>query len=50
MRAHRIAFGFLALAALLPETLVQGHDDVIGTRFVSPTGHDKGECDDNHHP
>jgi choice-of-anchor B domain-containing protein len=50
MRAHRIAFGFLALAAFLPATLVQGHDDVMGTRFVAPTGHDEGECDNNHHP
>jgi choice-of-anchor B domain-containing protein len=50
MRAHHLAFGFLALAAFLPATLVQGHDDVMGTRFVSPDGHDEGDCDDNHHP
>ena len=30
--------------------IVQGHDDVIGTRFVAPEGEDAGDCDDNHHP
>ncbi len=41
---------FLLLAVLLPASLVQGHDDVIGTRFVAPEGADAGDCDDNHHP
>ena len=41
---------FLLLAVLLPASLVQGHDDVIGTRFVAPEGEDAGDCDDNHHP
>jgi choice-of-anchor B domain-containing protein len=40
----------MLLAALLPAASVHGHDDVIGTRFVSPVGEDQGACDDNHHP
>src|ERR1044072_5716899 len=40
----------LLLAPLLPAALVQGHDDVIGTRFVAPEGEDAGDCDDNHEP
>jgi choice-of-anchor B domain-containing protein len=41
---------FCVVAALLPAALVQGHDDVIGTRYVALDGHDAGACDDNHHP
>jgi choice-of-anchor B domain-containing protein len=41
---------FCAFATLLPAVLVQGHDDVIGTRYVALDGHDEGDCDDNHHP
>ena len=40
----------LLLAVLFPASLVQGHDDVIGTRFVAPAGLDAGECDDSHEP
>jgi choice-of-anchor B domain-containing protein len=50
MRTRIAAFGFLVLAALLPATIVRGHDDVIGTRFVAPEGEDAGDCDDNHNP
>jgi choice-of-anchor B domain-containing protein len=42
---------FFALAAVaFPASLVLGHDDVIGTRFVAGTGHDTGDCDNNHQP
>src|SRR5262245_14231144 len=55
MRAHTHFHKFLGLAAvaavLLPATLVYGHPDAMGTRFVSPTtGADAGDCNDNHHP
>ncbi|HET9474345.1 MAG TPA: choice-of-anchor B family protein [Steroidobacteraceae bacterium] len=50
MRRHVSSSIFLLLAALLPAALVQGHDDVIGTRFVAPEGEDVGDCDDNHEP
>jgi choice-of-anchor B domain-containing protein len=50
MRTRYISLAFLALAALLPASLVQGHDDVIGTRFVAAVGVDSGDCDENHRP
>jgi len=40
--------GCLVLAMLLPEAFA--HDDVVGTRFVSPDGTDAGDCDENHAP
>jgi choice-of-anchor B domain-containing protein len=30
--------------------VASGHDDVVGTRFVSPDGVDAGDCDENHDP
>src|SRR5262245_32675627 len=50
MRRHFSGLLFLLVAAVLPSALVQGHDDVIGTRFVAPDGVDAGDCDDNHDP
>ena len=41
---------FLIFTLAFPASLVLGHDDVIGTRFVAASGHDTGNCDDNHHP
>ena len=38
MRKYISSSIVLLLAALLPAALVQGHDDVIGTRFVAPDG------------
>jgi choice-of-anchor B domain-containing protein len=40
----------LLLALAFPTGLVLSHDDVVGTRFVADSGHDTGNCDDNHHP
>jgi choice-of-anchor B domain-containing protein len=50
MKTRHLSAAFLLLAALLPAGLVQGHDDVVGTRFVAPEGFDFGNCDDNHRP
>lgn len=50
MHRNRISWAFVTLAICLPAALVQGHDDVIGTRFVAASGADAGDCDDNHHP
>ncbi len=41
---------FLLAALVFPASLLLGHDDVVGTRFVAGSGHDTGNCDDNHHP
>jgi choice-of-anchor B domain-containing protein len=49
MRTRHLSLCFLPLAALLV-TLVQGHDDMVGTRFVAPSGVDAGDCDENHEP
>jgi choice-of-anchor B domain-containing protein len=49
MRTRRLSLYFLPLAALLV-TLVQSHDDMVGTRFVAPSGVDTGDCDENHEP
>jgi choice-of-anchor B domain-containing protein len=38
------------LAALLVFGVAYAHDDVIGTRFVAPSGVDTGDCDSNHDP
>jgi choice-of-anchor B domain-containing protein len=40
----------IAALALSAAIAAHAHDDVLGTRFVAPAGHDAGECDDNHHP
>ena len=50
MKAHKLSWIFLALTVLLPAALVQSHDDMIGTRFVTSTGVDLGDCDENHEP
>lgn len=50
MRKQHLGSALLLLAALLPAASVHSHDDVIGTRFVSPDGEDDGVCDNNHHP
>jgi choice-of-anchor B domain-containing protein len=42
---HGFLFCILLLAAG-----ASAHDDVVGTRFVSPTGQDAGDCDENHAP
>jgi choice-of-anchor B domain-containing protein len=39
----------LLLASWLPPG-APAHDDVVGTRFVSPDGADVGDCDENHDP
>ena len=50
MRTRHLSFYLLPLAALLSATLVQSHDDMVGTRFVAPSGVDTGDCDENHEP
>lgn len=40
----------MALVVLLCSPMVRGHDDMVGTRFVAPSGVDTGDCDENHHP
>jgi choice-of-anchor B domain-containing protein len=50
MRTRHLSFYWLPLAALLSATLVQSHDDMVGTRFVAPSGVDTGDCDENHEP
>jgi choice-of-anchor B domain-containing protein len=50
MRTRHLSFYWLPLAALLSATLVQSHDDMVGTRFVAPSGVDTGDCDENHDP
>lgn len=50
MRTRHRSWYLLPLAALLSATLVQSHDDMVGTRFVAPSGVDTGDCDENHDP
>jgi choice-of-anchor B domain-containing protein len=50
MRTRHRSWYLLPLAALLSATLVQSHDDMVGTRFVAPSGADTGDCDENHEP
>lgn len=50
MRTRHRSWYSLPLAALLSATLVQSHDDMVGTRFVAPSGVDTGDCDENHDP
>jgi choice-of-anchor B domain-containing protein len=40
----------LAVLLLIPAAGSLAHDDVIGTRYVATSGHDRGNCDDNHQP
>jgi choice-of-anchor B domain-containing protein len=42
--------GLLLASLLFPTGLVLGHDDVLGTRYVAPGGHDNTNCDDRHRP
>ena len=49
----RIQKSLLFAALCLPASLLPlafAHDDLVGTRFVSPGGHDRGGCDDNEEP
>ena len=50
MRTRHLSRYFLPLAALMAASLVQSHDDMVGTRFVAPSGVDAGDCDENHEP
>lgn len=47
MRFQGSLFRLLALAL---SAVALGHDDLVGTRFVSPDGADAGDCDENHAP
>jgi choice-of-anchor B domain-containing protein len=49
MNIRPVPFFCLLIAALLPAATF-AHDDVVGTRFVSPDGADVGDCDENHDP
>jgi len=50
MRTRYYVAPVLCLTLLLPAAIVNGHDDVAGTRFVAPEGVDSGDCDENHEP